>query len=263
VLVAQPIATPLRQVQIGDLWVHDVLPSEVVSLVEDMVEDRRGGYICTPNVDHVVQAHRNPGFREAVAGATLRVPDGMWIVFGSRLAGRPLRGTVTGRLLPEAIGQRLAGRNRSIALFGAAPGVAERAADHLRRQGIAVADAFAPPLGFALDSDADREALRRLAATDAAVIFVGLGAPKQELWMGRHMRDLPGRVLVGVGSAIDVLAGEVPEAPRWMTRIGAEWLFRLAHEPRRLARRYLVDDPRFLWWMMRARTLRARGSGSR
>ncbi len=126
-----------------------------------------------------------------------------------------------------------------------------------------VADAFAPPVGFAIDSDADREALHRLQGTDAAVIFVGLGAPKQELWMARHANDLPGRVLVGVGSAIDVLAGEVPEAPRWMTRVGAEWLFRLAHEPRRLARRYLIDDPRFLWWMARTRTKRMRGSVTR
>jgi N-acetylglucosaminyldiphosphoundecaprenol N-acetyl-beta-D-mannosaminyltransferase len=90
-------------------------------------------------------------------------------------------------------------------------------------------------------------------------VFVGLGAPKQELWMARHSADLPRSVLVGVGAAIDVLGGRRLAAPKWMTQIGLEWLFRLANEPRRLARRYLWDDPRFFAWMLAAR-MPGRGS---
>jgi len=111
---------------------------------------------------------------------------------------------------------------------------------------------------FVVGSDEDREATARLLASPARVIFVALGAPKQELWMERHAPELHDRVLVGVGAAVDVLGGRVREAPQWVTAYGLEWLFRLAQEPRRLSRRYIWDDPRFLWWMVQARRGRER-----
>ena len=207
-------------------------------------ESGSGGYICTPNVDFIVRANRDAGFRRAVSGADLRVPDGMWIVYGSWIAGRQIDSTVTGRLLPEAVGLALATAGRSIALFGAMPGIAELAADNLRSRGVVVSEAFGPSANFIVGSDEDREATARLAASPARVIFVALGAPKQEIWMEAHSADLGDRVLVGVGAAVDVLAGKVRETPRWITSLGLEWAFRLAQEPRRLYKRYLCDDPR-------------------
>jgi N-acetylglucosaminyldiphosphoundecaprenol N-acetyl-beta-D-mannosaminyltransferase len=224
-----------------------------VDWIADHARRGEGGYVCTPNVDFLVRANRDPKFCRAVEGASLRVPDGMWIVYGSWIAGRGLRHSVTGRLLPEAVGKALAAEGLSIALFGAAPGVAEDAARTLRDRGVDVSEAFGPSMGFVVGSDEDRAATARLAASPARVIFVALGNPKQELWMHRHAPDLSDRVLVGVGAAVDVLAGRIREAPRWVTAIGMEWAFRLMQEPRRLYRRYLWDDPRFLWWMVQAR----------
>jgi exopolysaccharide biosynthesis WecB/TagA/CpsF family protein len=215
--------------------------------------DGTGGYVCTPNVDHVVRAVRDSAFRRAVQGADLRVPDGMWIIYGSRIAGRGELSTVTGRLLPEAVGKELAARGQSIALFGGPPDMAERAAATLRRRGAIVSEAFGPSMRFVIGSEEDRDSVARLAASPARVIFVALGAPKQELWMQAHQEELAGRVLVGVGAALDILGGRVREAPHWVTAAGLEWAFRLAQEPRRLSRRYLWDDPRFLWWMVQAR----------
>jgi len=236
-----------RVVCLRGIRIDDIGFRRTVELLVEWANDRSGGYVCTPNVDHIVRAQRDPSFRAAVSSARLRVPDGMGIVYGSRLAGYPIKETVTGRLLPEAVGRRLG--TAAMALFGGVPGVAARAGDELRSRGVDVADAFGPSIGFEVDGWEDKSHVDRLRRSRAAIIFVGLGAPKQELWMYRHHAELPGKVLVGVGAALDVLAGRSPEAPRWMTRIGVEWAFRLAHEPRRLARRYLLDDPHFFWWI--------------
>jgi N-acetylglucosaminyldiphosphoundecaprenol N-acetyl-beta-D-mannosaminyltransferase len=230
-----------------------------VETIVGWAEDRSGGYICTPNVDHIVRARRDPAFRAAVLGARLRVPDGMGIVYGSWLARRSLRGTVTGRLLPEAVGRKLRERGLSVGLVGGGPGVARAAATALESRDVLMSAAIGPSMGLVLGSTEDDEIVAQLRSSGARVVFVGLGAPKQELWMAAHSPDLPKTVLVGIGAALDVLAGRFPVAPRWMTRLGLEWLYRLGHEPRRLARRYLWDDPRFFAWMVGA-GLRPRGS---
>jgi N-acetylglucosaminyldiphosphoundecaprenol N-acetyl-beta-D-mannosaminyltransferase len=246
-------APPVPPVLVDGIPFDPITFDHAVDLIARWAIEGSGGYVVTPNVDYVVKARRNPAFREALLGARLRVPDGMGIVYGSRVAGRPLPGTVTGRLLPEAVGRRLAANGRSIAVFGGPPGVAEAAAAELTRRGARVAFAGSPPLGLRPGSAEDLAAVREIAASGASVVFVGLGAPKQELWLEAHQRELGTSVLVGVGAALDLLAGRFRIAPPWMTRLGLEWAFRLAQEPRRLARRYLWDDPRFFGWMLASR----------
>lgn len=244
-------------VRIADLDIDDVGPGEVARRVrawlgEPMPSARR---IVTPNADYVVKAHSDRDFRTAVNGADLRVPDGMWIVYASRIAGRSLRGTVTGRLLVPSLAEVAAAHPCSIALFGAAPGVAAEAARRLRRRhpDLRVTAAISPPMGLIPGSPVDTALVRQLEADPPAILFVGLGAPRQELWMAHHVHDLPGTVVVGVGAGLDLVAGRFRTAPAWMTRVGLEWAFRLAQEPRRLARRYLVDDPWIIAWALRAR----------
>jgi N-acetylglucosaminyldiphosphoundecaprenol N-acetyl-beta-D-mannosaminyltransferase len=199
----------------------------------------------------VVRARNDPAFRDIVMSARLRAPDGMGIIYGTRLAGSRLSGTVTGRLLPAAVARQADAP--TMALVGGSPGAAQRAADALRATGGSVAIATAPPMGFGIGEAADQAVVDEVRAVDPAIVFVGLGSPKQDRWMAHHVADLPRSLMVGIGAGIDVLAGVQPAAPRWMTRTGLEWAFRLGHEPRRLTRRYLVDDPRFFWWMLRAR----------
>jgi N-acetylglucosaminyldiphosphoundecaprenol N-acetyl-beta-D-mannosaminyltransferase len=245
-----------REVGLDTLTLHDIGFEETVERIVGWAEEGSGGYVTTPNVDHVVRARRDPAYRELVMGARLRVPDGMGIVYGSRLAGRPLRSTVTGRLLPEAVARRAGRDGPAIALMGGQPGAGERAAQALRQAGGNVAVATSPPMGFAIGSTEDRRSVAAIAESGARIVFVGLGSPKQERWMVAHGPELPGAVMVGIGQGIDVLGGRVRAAPAWMTRIGVEWAFRLTQDPRRLARRYLWDDPRFFWWMLRARLSR-------
>ena len=251
-------ATALESVEIAGIPVHNVTFGEAVEMIASWVANGSGGTVCTPNVDHVVKAQRQADYLAAIKSMRLRVPDGMGIVYGSRIAGSPLRGTVTGRLLPEALATSL-GQTAEFAFFGGKPGVAEAAGRALERKGARIAAALAPGMAFVVGSDEDADLTRQLRESGADVIFVCLGAPLQELWMARHAHDIPA-VLIGVGAAVDVLAGRSPSAPAWMTRLGVEWAFRLLHEPRRLARRYLWDDPRFFWWMLQQRFSRKRGT---
>jgi N-acetylglucosaminyldiphosphoundecaprenol N-acetyl-beta-D-mannosaminyltransferase len=231
----------------------DLNQRRAVAWIVDRVRAGEGGYVCTPNVDYVVRARRHAEFRDALLDATLRLPDGKGVLVGSLICGAGLRAGVTGRRLPVAVARMLAPEGRTVGLFGAGPGIAERAGEAIRRRGGLVADAFGPGRPFEVGSDEDLAAVERLRAAGCAVIFCALGAPNQELWMARHHRALAPAVLVGVGAAFDVLSGRSPEPPHWVTDLGLEWLFRLAQEPRRLGRRYLRDDPRFFWWMLQAR----------
>lgn len=244
-----------RMVAIGDLTIHDVSFSETVAHIVARASERAGGYVCTPNVDYVVRARRDPLFRSAIQDADLRVPDGMWIIYASRMAGRPLGRTVTGRLLLPAVAAEAAELGLGLALFGAAEGVATEVASRLvqANRDLRVVKVISPPTPLVIGSKADEDAVLELAAVRPDIVFVALGAPKQELWMQRHVGQLGGATLVGVGAAFDIAAGRFREAPRWMTRVGLEWVFRLAQEPRRLARRYLVEDPWILWWAVRTR----------
>jgi exopolysaccharide biosynthesis WecB/TagA/CpsF family protein len=246
----------ISSVDIAGVPVHNVTFDQTVNLIVGWVADGSGGTVQTPNVDHVVKARRFPEFRDAMLSMRLRVPDGMGIVYGSRIAGTPLKGTVTGRLLPEALAATL-GHTAGFAIFGGRPGVAQEAARALERKGARMDAALAPGMGFVVGSDEDIELTRRLRESGAKVIFVCLGAPTQELWMARHAAELPA-VLIGVGAAVDILAGRSPTAPAWMTRFGFEWAFRLYYDPRRLSRRYVWDDPRFFWWMLEQRFNRRR-----
>lgn len=250
----------MSQVSIGGIPFDDVGFQGAIDLVVRWAGAREGGYICTPNVDYVVRARRDPAFRAAVLGAKLRVPDGMGVIYGSRIRGTPLTETVTGRLLPEAVSARLAGLDASVALFGGRPGAASTAALRLRSLGASVAATVVPAMGFEIGTHEDDACVDALASSGAAVIFVGLGAPKQELWMAHHASRFPNSVLIGVGQGIDVLGKLSRAAPVWMTRVGLEWAFRLLHQPRRLAKRYLWDDPRFFAWMLAERVQTRRGA---
>jgi N-acetylglucosaminyldiphosphoundecaprenol N-acetyl-beta-D-mannosaminyltransferase len=247
----------LRLIRIGDITVHDILASETDEVVRDWLERPvdRARYLCTPNVDYVVRSRSNLAFRSAVEDADLRVPDGMWIVYASRIAGRPIRETVTGRLLLPRLAGHCRDTGRAISLFGAGPGVAKRAGEELKSRfpGLQVRHAISPPMDFEVGGAEDTAFVAELVSSPPSIVFVALGAPKQEIWMQQHATELPGTVLIGIGAGLDVVARRVREAPSWMTRTGLEWLFRLAQEPRRLARRYLVDDPWILRWAIAVR----------
>jgi N-acetylglucosaminyldiphosphoundecaprenol N-acetyl-beta-D-mannosaminyltransferase len=201
-------------------------------------------YVVTPNVDHAVLYHNNPGLRAAYADAGLVLADGMPLVWISRLLRRALPERVPGSDLVPALFSAIRGNRRlRVYLLGAAPGVADRAAENIRKRwpAVEVVGTYSPPLGFERNAAENDAILQRIAKVKPDVLIVGLGAPKQELWVHQHRERIEAPVALCVGATIDFLAGHVSRAPMWMRTSGLEWLHRLASQPRRLAKRYARD----------------------
>jgi N-acetylglucosaminyldiphosphoundecaprenol N-acetyl-beta-D-mannosaminyltransferase len=148
----------------------------------------------------------------------------------------------------------------ALALFGGQDDAAQKAAKALELAGATVVAAIAPAMGFAIGGKEDVAAVTQLKSAAPRVLFVGLGSPKQERWMAAHSAELPQTVMVGVGYAIDILGGKTKAAPRWMTRIGVEWAYRMLSDPVRIGKRVFIGTPRFMFWMLQAR-FRKRRSG--
>jgi len=202
-------------------------------------------------VDHVVKADKNEAFRRAYADASLSLADGMPLVWVGRLLGCPLPERVAGSDLLMPLLELAARRRWRVYLLGGAPGVAEEVS-HLLTEEMGVSVVGWDDSRISDDgSDSSGGSVTRAAAVRPDLVLVGLGPPKQELWIQRARHALGPAVSLGVGASLDFLAGRFQRAPRWMARIGFEWAYRLAQEPRRLWRRYLVDDPRFAWIVLR------------
>jgi N-acetylglucosaminyldiphosphoundecaprenol N-acetyl-beta-D-mannosaminyltransferase len=246
----------MRRVRILDMPFDNISRAEAAAIVEQFAQGDRARMVCTPNADHVMLIRRDAVFRRIIERADLVVSDGMAVVYASRLLGTRLRENVGGRLLMLAIAARCAARGLRVFLVGGRTAAdAERAGRRLVDQfpGLSLAGTYTPP--FMADFEG-AEGERMLAAVNVAspdVLFVCLGTPKQEKWIAQNLARLHVRVSMGVGAALDLLAGRIPEVPGWMTRVGLEWLFRLAHEPRRLGRRYLIRGPAFIALVLRER----------
>jgi len=217
---------------------------EVVSIVRDALERGAGGRIMTPNVDILRQAQVDAGVRAYLADADLVVADGMPLVWASRLEGHPLPARVTGASLVWSLAYGAAAHGRSVFILGAQPDVAALAADRLRATipEVTVAGVHSPPFGFESSVEEGQKIVAALTAARPDVVFVALGFPKQERLMAELAPQFPGAWFIGCGGSIDFVAGRTLRAPRLVQRIGLEWVFRLAQEPRRLFRRYVIDD---------------------
>lgn len=211
-----------------------------------------GAYVCLTNVHTTVESWRSPELRAAVDDAFLSVPDGMPLAWILRRRGYVEAEKVTGiEYIPMVAS---AGRDLGLRHFfyGGAPGVADRAGRRLEQRlpGVNVAGASSPPFG-AIEGLPIGDLQRELSRTEPHILWVGLGAPKQELWMRKMAGRLDVPVMIGVGAAFDYLAGTKPAAPSILRHVGLEWLFRLATEPKRLWRRYLVSNSTFVWLLAR------------
>jgi N-acetylglucosaminyldiphosphoundecaprenol N-acetyl-beta-D-mannosaminyltransferase len=249
------------RVRIGGVPIDRLTLDEAIAAIDALVTERRGGVVFTPNVDHVVEFHENPKMREAYEAASLSLVDGMPVVWASRLLGDPLPERVAGSDIVMPLARHAAARGWRVFLLGGAEGIAERAKRELETQlpGIQIVGTLAPRID--MREPASRRADVREAVKKSApdVVFVAFGAPKQELFIHESREELAPAVMLGLGASLDFIAGSIPRAPEWMARNGLEWAYRLGREPRRLWRRYLVRDPKFLIILLRGLRRDARG----
>jgi len=209
--------------------------------------------VVTPNVDHTVLLQDHQGLQAAYHDADLVVADGWPVVSASRFLRKPLPEVVPGSdLVPLLMKAATVDRRLRVFLLGAAPGVGARAAENIRQRwtNVQVSGVYSPPLGFEEDETENDHILSLIGQAAPDVLVVGLGAPKQELWVHAHRDRLHAKVSLCVGATIDFLAGEKARAPRWMRRMRIEWLHRMLADPKRLVRRYARDAvvfPRLVW----------------
>lgn len=240
--------SPSPRTNILGVGVNTVNMGEAVRLSDELIRSGGRGYICVRDVNGVIEAQSDPQLRSIQNTSFLTVPDGMPIVWVGRLQGARTMGRVYGPdFMIELCRASVAPGYRHF-LYGGKPGVAQRLADSLARKvpGIQIAGTYTPP--FRSLTAAEESAMIaevRDARTD--ILWVGLGTPKQDRFMAEYIHRLPVRLMVGVGAAFDIHTGALQDAPRWMKVSGLQWTHRLAQEPRRLWRRYLINNPRFVW----------------
>ncbi|MCI8909564.1 MAG: WecB/TagA/CpsF family glycosyltransferase [Oscillibacter sp.] len=214
--------------------------AEAVEAGVRLMEEPGAHYVATPNPEIVEVCRENPEANRAVNGADLVLPDGIGVVKGAAMLGTPLKGRTPGIEFAAGLMARMAERGKALYLLGAKPGVAERAAERLLEQypGLRIAGTHD---GYFQEDGPVIEAIQK---SGADVVFVCLGAPKQELWMERNGAATGARLLCGLGGSLDVFAGTVERAPRFWCDHGLEWFYRLCKEPRRIGR--MMKLPLFL-----------------
>jgi N-acetylglucosaminyldiphosphoundecaprenol N-acetyl-beta-D-mannosaminyltransferase len=248
----------IPSVDLMGLRVHNLDHREAVQYVVEALRDRRGGWIATPNVDILRQLRRSAALTRMVNGADLVIPDGMPLVWASRLKGTPLKARVAGSELVLPLAEAAAANGLGVFLLGGAPGVAERAALEImaRVRGMTPVAWFSPPFGFESDERETGRILEQIRQADPDIVVCAFGFPKQEKLVEILCREFPSKWFVCAGGTLSMIAGETLPAPRWMRRAGLEWCHRLRLEPRRLFRRYVVHDVPFatrllLWGLLR------------
>jgi N-acetylglucosaminyldiphosphoundecaprenol N-acetyl-beta-D-mannosaminyltransferase len=221
--------------------------AETADAVVDLVAAGAGGMVCVANVHMVMEAFDDPSLQRQVNAAERVTPDGVPLVWALRLLGVPGAKRVYGPTLTPVVFARAELLGIPVGFYGGSQRVLDALLERLRERfpRLEIAFAYSPPFR-PLSEEEDRRVTETIDASGARILFVGLGCPRQERWMASH-RETLSCVMLGVGAAFDFLAGAKPQSLPWMQRAGLEWLFRLCVEPRRLWRRYLVHNPRFLF----------------
>jgi N-acetylglucosaminyldiphosphoundecaprenol N-acetyl-beta-D-mannosaminyltransferase len=244
--------TSISRVDVLGVGISAIDMARAVAEISRWVEEGERHYVCVTGVHGVMEARRDPELLRILNASGLTTPDGMPMVWAGHRAGVPDMRRVYGPDLMLAVLALATERGWSSYFYGGGPGTPELLAERLtaRFPGLRVAGTCSPPFR-PLTPDEDRLAVERINRSGADLVWVGLSTPKQERWMAAHADRLDAKALLGVGAAFDIHAGLLPQAPSWMQRSGLEWLYRLGREPRRLWRRYLRNNPRFVIEILR------------
>lgn len=245
------LAEAWPRVNILGVGISAITMPQALVHISGWLDSRERRYVCVCTVHTVMECRRNETMRRAVNGAGLATPDGMPLVWLSRWRSGQSVSRVYGPDLMLALSQLSVERGYSHFFYGGAAGVPDLLASNLQTRfpGLIVAGAYSPPFR-SLTAEEDTTIVQKINQARPDIVWVGLGTPKQDLWMAAHRAELTAPVLIGVGAAFDFHTGRIPQAPKWMQQAGLEWLFRLWQEPRRLWYRYLVYNPLFLFLIL-------------
>jgi N-acetylglucosaminyldiphosphoundecaprenol N-acetyl-beta-D-mannosaminyltransferase len=242
-----PTLDTLPRVNILGVGVHAMDMSQALEQVCEAIDQGRKGYVCVTGVHGIMEAQTDPQFRSILNHSFLTTPDGMPTVWVGRLRGFSGMRRVFGPDLMLETCKMSVEKGYSHFLYGGAPGVAESLEESLVKKfpGLRVVGTYTPP--FRPLNDEEEGSLRKMVAfLRPDIIWVGLSTPKQERFMAKYLPLLDTKLMFGVGAAFDVHTGRIQDAPDWIKEAGLQWLHRLFQEPRRLWKRYLINNPRFV-----------------
>jgi N-acetylglucosaminyldiphosphoundecaprenol N-acetyl-beta-D-mannosaminyltransferase len=241
------------KVDICGIDIDRVSLDESVSRIEQMIQKHeKSSIVVTANVDHIIKLQRDPLFRDIYRSSDLAVADGVPLLWAAEFLGTPLKGRVNGTDLFERLAGLSAKKGYRLFFLGGRPGAAQmaQAALEQRYQSIKIAGVYSPPFGFESIEEENKKIISMVKKANPDILFVGLGAPKQEKWIYSHGNECNASVSIGIGVSFELVSGIVRRAPVWMQNAGLEWFWRVMMEPKRLLKRYLIDDIKFFWLVL-------------
>ncbi len=238
----------MSRIKFMNTEIDNLTMDEALQAIDSLIQENRNAYVVTPNVDHIVQLERGGELCRVYKEADLILTDGKPLIWIARWYGTPIKEKISGSDLFPRLCELAAGKGYRMFFLGAAEGVAAKAASNLSRRfaGLNVAGTYSPPFGFEKDPDEAEKIKDMIQSAKPHILIVGLGCPKQELFILHNREKLGVPVSLGLGASLDFEAGTVRRAPRWMADHGLEWLFRITQDPKRMAKRYLIDDQKII-----------------
>lgn len=242
----------MEKVSLFDITIDNFTMNETLEKINKLIytnkQDSKYSYILTPNVDHIINIHKDNAFKKIYEGADIRIADGMPIVWASKILRKPLKERVTGadltpRLIEMAYQQKL-----KVFIFGSKEGVAAQAVAKYKEifgEGFQI-DCYSPPFGFENSINEVDKSIDIITSFEPDILLVSLGSPKGEFFINKYIDRLKVPVSLQIGAAIDFIAGTVNRAPKWMQKYGLEWFYRFLQEPKRMFKRYFVQDMTFI-----------------
>lgn len=234
----------MGRIKLLNIEVDNVSMEEALEAIDEIILKKDKSYVVTPNVDHIVKLEYDEEFKKVYKNADLILADGMPLIWISKLMGTPLKEKVSGSDVFPKICKMASEKGYKIYLLGAAEGVAQKAAENLKLKynNLNVVGCYSPKYGFENDEAEINKIIKLVNKAKPDILVVGLGAPKQEKFIFNYKDKLNVPISLGLGASIDFEAGNIKRAPKWMQRLGLEWLYRLIKEPKRMYKRYLIDD---------------------
>lgn len=225
--------------------IDNLTMAETLNEIEKLIQKKKNcSYVVTPNVDHIVRLEKDEELQKVYKNASLILTDGKPLIWISKWYKTPIKEKISGSDLFPRVCQLAANKNYTMYLLGAAEGVADTAARNLMKKypGLNIVGTYSPPFGFEKNEQEMNKIKTQIQDVHPDILIVGLGCPKQEKFMYYHCKELGVPISFGLGASIDFEAGNIKRAPKWMSNHGLEWLYRFSKEPKRLFKRYFVDD---------------------
>ena len=229
-------------------YINNVTMSETVTAIEQMIENNKKSYVVAVNVDVVMKIENDPDLKQIVDEADMVLIDGKPLVWISKLQGKPLKAKISGSDLVPILCEVAAQKKYTIFIIGGKDGIAKQAKQKLetRLPEIQIVGTYAPPFGFEKDEKELDKINQMISDVHPDLLIVCFGCPKQEKWIYENISKYDAKVSVCAGATVDFLAGNVNRAPRWMSEHGLEWFYRFLQEPKRMFKRYFVDDVKII-----------------